>query len=121
MGRLTDDMARLVGEIHAARRARERSMQDLARGARERRRRMAHLRSTWAADVVGARAAWAGAALPSGAAGVPAPGRPGRRDVEAADEAVLREGTERGGRLEAERGASAPAKAQRARHRRARP
>lgn len=122
MGRLTDDITRLVAEIHAARRARERSMQDLARGAREMRRAVAHLRSTWVADIAGARAAWAGPAPPSGAAGVPAPGRPGRWDVEAEHEAVPRERTERGGRFEAERGAPAPAKTQRARrHRRARP
>ena len=115
MGRLTDDMTRLVAEIHEARRARERSVQDRARATRVMRRRVAHLRSAWAAEIAGARAAWSGPAPPSGAGGVPATGRPGGWDVEAEHEALLLEGTEGRGRFEAERGVPTPAKIRKAR------
>lgn len=60
MGRLTDGMTRLVAEIQTARRERERSMRDLAQATGAMRREVAHLRSTFAADVAGARAAWLG-------------------------------------------------------------
>lgn len=115
MGRLTDDMTRVVSEIHAARRARERSVQDRARAARERRRRVADLKSAWAADIGGARAAWSGPAPSSSIAGVLATGRPGRWDADAEHEALLREATETRGRFEAERGAPAPDKTGKAR------
>lgn len=69
---------------------------------------MAHLRSAWAADIGGARAAWSGPAPSSRTAGVPATGRPGRRDAGAEHEALLREATEA-------RGAPAPDKTGKAR------
>lgn len=115
MGRLTDDMTRLVAEIHAARRARERSVQDRARAACEMRRRVADLRSIWTADRAGARAAWSGPAPLSGAAGVPVTGHSWRWDVEAEHEALPREATEGRGPFEAERGAPAPPKIRKAR------
>lgn len=58
MGRLTDGMTRLVAEIQTVRRERERSMRDLAQATVALTREVAHLRSTFAADVAGARAAW---------------------------------------------------------------
>ena len=115
MGRLTDDMTRLVAEIHAARRARERSVQDRACAAGEMRRGVAHLRSAWAADIAGARAAWSGPAPPSAQAAFSPPVVWGGWGVEAEHEALLREGTEGRGRFEAEHGAPAPAKTRKAR------
>ncbi len=53
MGRLADDMTRLVGEIHAAR-------EDRKHATVEMKRSVAHLRSAFAADLAGARAAWLG-------------------------------------------------------------
>jgi len=61
MGRLADDMTRLVGEIQAARDDRRRLMRDLKHATVEMRRAVAHLRSSFAADLAGARAAWLGA------------------------------------------------------------
>ena len=58
MGRLTEDMTRLVGEIHAGRNDRGRLMQDLTYAAAEMKRAVAGLRGTFAADLAGARAAW---------------------------------------------------------------
>lgn len=115
MGRLTDDMTRLVAEIHRARRGRERCVQDVACAVRAMKRRVALLRSTWAADLAGARAAWSGLTLSSGAAGVRATGRLGRRDVDAGHEALRREETEKRGRFEAEAGASARGASRKAR------
>lgn len=106
MGRLTDDMTRLVAEIRGARRVRERCVQDVVCAVRAMKRRVAHLRSTWAADLAGARAAWSGLALSSSVAGVPATGRLGRRDVDAGHEALRREETEERGRFETEPGPS---------------
>jgi len=79
MGRLTDDMTRLCGEIVSLRGARKafvkdlshstaalmanfhRAHQDMARKTKaERRAAVAHLRKTMAADLEGARRAWAG-------------------------------------------------------------
>lgn len=61
MGRLTDDITRLVGEIQAARDDRGRLMLDLRQATAEVRRAVAELRSGFAADLAGARAAWFGA------------------------------------------------------------
>jgi hypothetical protein len=61
VGRLTDDMTRLVGEIHAGRNDRGRLMQELTQAAAEVKRAVAGLRGTFAADLAGARAAWVGA------------------------------------------------------------
>lgn len=61
MRRLTDDMTRLVGRIHAARDDRARLRRDLKHATFEMRRVVAHLRSRVAADLAGARAAWVGA------------------------------------------------------------
>jgi len=79
MGRLTDDMTRLCGEIVAFRGFRKsfvkdltqntaalmanfhRAHQDMARKTRaERRAAWAHMKKTLAADLDGARRAWAG-------------------------------------------------------------
>lgn len=107
MGRLTDDMTRLVAEIHRARRGRGRCVQDVAGAVRAMKRRVALLRSAWTADLAGARAAWFGLALSPDAARVRATGRLGRRDVDAPHEAPRREETEERGRFEAETGVSA--------------
>lgn len=61
MRRLTDDMTRLVGSIHAARDDRRRLLRDLKGATAEMKRAVAHLRSSFAADLAGARAAWLGA------------------------------------------------------------
>ena len=53
MGRLTGDMTRLVGEIQAAR-------DDRRHATAEMKRAVAHLRSSFAAELAGARAAWFG-------------------------------------------------------------
>ena len=60
MGRLTDDMTRLVGEIQTAHGERGRLVQELKRFARELQREGAQRRSMTAADLAGARAAWLG-------------------------------------------------------------
>lgn len=60
MRRLTEEMTRLVGEIHAARDDRRRLMRDLKHATAEMKRAVAHLRSSFAAELAGARAAWLG-------------------------------------------------------------
>jgi len=60
MRRLTEEMTRLVGEIHAARDDRGRLMRDLKHATAEMKRAVAHLRSRFAAELAGARAAWFG-------------------------------------------------------------
>ena len=107
--RLTDDMTRLVGEIHAARDGRGRLMRDLTRATVEMRRAVAHLRRSFAADLAGARAAWVGATAPvSPRAGVPETRAPRGRGVEAERGEVLREAAEERRRPEAERRARRP-------------
>jgi len=71
MGRLTDEMTRLCGEIVALHKARKGFIKDLThnvaamkanfrRAHAERRAAVAHLKKTVAADLEGARRAWAG-------------------------------------------------------------
>ena len=105
MGRLTDDMTRLVGEIHAARDDRGWLLRDLRHATVEMKRAVAHLRSTFAADLAGARAAWFGATAPvSREAGEPGTAPLGSRwEAEAEREDVLREAAEERRRREAER------------------
>lgn len=78
MGLLANDMMRLVGEIHAGRDDRRRLLRDLKHATVEMRRAVAHLRSRFAVDLAGARAAWFGAMAPvpreAGAPKVAAPG-----------------------------------------------
>lgn len=103
MGRLTDDMTRLVGEIHAARDGRGRLMRDLTHATVEMRRAVAHLRRSFAADLAGARAAWLGATAPvSPRTWVPETTAPRGRGVEVERGEVLREAAEERTRLEAE-------------------
>ncbi len=84
MGRLTDDMTRLAGEIHAAR-------EDRKHATVEMKRSVAHLRSAFAADLAGARAAWLGArASVSPRAVVPETTAPRGRGVEAERREALR-------------------------------
>lgn len=91
MGRLTDDMTRLVGEIHAARDGRGRLMRDLTHATVEMRRAVAHLRRSFVADLAGARAAWLGATAPvSPRAGVSETTAPRGRGVQAERGEVLR-------------------------------
>jgi hypothetical protein len=104
MGRLTEDMTRLVGEIHAARDDRGRLMRDLKHATAEMKRAVAHLRSRFAAELAGARAAWFGARAPvSRRAGEPGSAAPGGREAEAEREDVLREAAEERSRLKAKR------------------
>ena len=104
MGRLTDDMTRLVGEIQASRDERGRLMRGLKHAATEMKRVVARLRGTFAADLAGARAAWVGARAPvSRAVGEPGPAAPGGWEAEAEHKDVLREAAEERRRLEAER------------------
>lgn len=122
MGRLMDDMARLVGEIHAARDDRGRLVRNLKHAAAETRRAVAHVRRSFAADLAGARAAWLGATAPvSPRAGVPETAAPRGRGGEAAREDVLREAEEERRRLEAERQARDEAQMARKAGRRHRP
>ncbi len=122
MGRLTDDMTRLVGEIHAARDDRGRLMRDLTHATVEMRRAVAHLRRSFAADLAGARAAWLGATAPvSPRAGVPETPAPKGRGVEAERGEVLGEETEERRRLEAEHRARDEAQMARKAGRRPRP
>jgi hypothetical protein len=122
MGRLTDDMTRLVGEIHAGRDERGRLIRDLAHATVEMRRAVAHLRRGFAADIVGVRAAWFGATAPvSPRAGVPETSAPRGREVEAEGGEVLREAAEERRRLEAERRARDEAQMARKAGRRPRP
>jgi len=72
VGRLTEDMTRLVDEIHAGRNDRRRLTQELTHAAAEMKAAVAGLRGTFAADLAGARAAWVGARAPV-SRGVPAP------------------------------------------------
>jgi len=74
MGRLADDMTRLVGEIQAARDDRRRLMRDLKHATVEMRRAVARLRSILASDAAGLRVAWpepAGSTPDFGACGKP--------------------------------------------------
>ncbi|MEK7757024.1 MAG: hypothetical protein AAB385_07415 [Planctomycetota bacterium] len=103
MGRLTDDMTRLVGEIHAAR-------DERGRATAEMKRSVARLRSTFAADLVGTRAAWLGTrAFVSPRAVVPESVAPKGREAKGEREEVLGEAAEERRRLEAERRARAEA------------
>ena len=122
MGRLADDMTRLVGEIHAARDGRGRLMRDLTHATVEMRRAVAHLRRGFAADLAGARAAWFGATAPvSPRAGVPETAAPRGQGGQAEREDVLREAEEERRRLEAERQARDEAQMARKAARRHRP
>jgi len=122
MGRLTEDMTRLVGEIHVARDGRGRLMRDLKHATVEMRRAVAHLRRSFAADLAGARAAWVGATAPvSPRAGVPETRAPRGRGVEAERGEVLREAAEQRRRPEAERRARDEAQMARKAARRHRP
>lgn len=100
MGRLTDDMTRLVGEIHAARDDRRWLLRSLKYATVEMRRAVAHLRSSFAADLAGARSAWLGAMVPvpRRGAGTPRIAAPG---VERED--LPREPAEERRRLKAKR------------------
>ena len=112
MGRLTDDMTRLVGEICAARGDRGRLTQDLKHSAAAVKHAVASLRGAFAADLAGARAAWVGAtAAVSRQAEEPEPtGSEGWRAV-AGRQDVLREAAAERRRLEAERRARDEARA----------
>jgi len=94
MGRMTDDVTRLVGEIQASRDDRGRMMQDRRHAMAERRTAVAHLRNAFATDLAGARTAWAG--MPRT---VPA----GRREVGVEREAAVREAAADQGPLQGER------------------
>ena len=110
MGRLMDDMTRLVGEIRAACDDRGRLMRDLKHATVETRRAVAHLRRSFAADLAGARAAWLGATAPvSPRARVPETTAPRGRGGEAEREEVLGDVAEERRRLEAKRRARAEA------------
>jgi type IV secretory pathway VirB10-like protein len=100
MGRLTDDMTRLVGEIRATR-------EDRGRARVEMKRAVAHLRSAFAADLAGARAAWLGAMVPVPRKGAGTP-RIAAPWVERED--VPREPAEERRRLKAKRDAEERAK-----------
>ena len=103
MGRLTDDMTRLVGEIHAAR-------EDRKHATVEMKLSVARLRSAFAADLAGARAAWLGTrASVSPRAVVPESVAPKGREVKGEREEVLGEAAEERSRLEEERRARAEA------------
>jgi len=107
MGRLTDDLTRLVGGIRTARDDRRRLMRDIKHATAEMKRAVARLRSSFAADLSGARVAWLGAMVPvlmRGAAtpGIAAPG------VERKDSPL--EPAEERGRLKANRDAEERAK-----------
>ena len=100
MGRLTDDMTRLVREIHAARDDRRRLTRDLEHAAAAVKHAVASLRGTFA----GARAAWVGATAPvSRGVGEPGPAASGGWEAEAEREDVLREAAAERRRLETER------------------
>jgi len=104
MGRLTDDMTRLVGEIHAGRNDRGRLMQELTHAAAEMKRAVAGLRDTFAADLAGARAAWVGARAPvSRGVAEPEPAGAGEWRTVAERQDALREAAAERRRLEAER------------------
>ena len=100
---MTDDMTRLVGEIHAAR-------EDRKHATVEMRLSVAHLRSAFAADLAGTRAAWLGTrAFVSPRAVVPEGVAPKGREAKGEREEVLGEAAEERSRLEAERRARAEA------------
>jgi hypothetical protein len=104
MGRLTDDMTRLMGEIHAGRNDRGRLTQELTYAAAEMKRAVAGLRGTFAADLAGARAAWVGAgAAGSRGAAEPEPAGAGEWRTVAERQDVMREAAAERRRLEAER------------------
>ena len=104
MGRLTDDMTRLVGEIHAGRNDRGRLTRDLKHAAAEMKRAVAGLRGTFAADLAGARAAWVGAgAAGSRGAAEPEPAGAGEWQTVAERQDVLRAAAAERRRLETER------------------
>jgi len=107
MGRLTDEMTRLVREIHAARGDRRRLMRDLKHATAEMKRAVAHLRSSFAAELAGGRAAWFGAMapVPRKGAGTPETAAPGGER-----EDVLREPAEQRRRLKAKRPARGAAR-----------
>ncbi len=88
MGRMTDDVTRLVGEIRTGRDDRERMRLELKHATAERSNAVAHLRSTVAGDIAGARAAWFGSMAPlSRRAGTPGsfPARTWEIEVEPED------------------------------------
>ena len=88
MGRLTGDMTRLVGEIHAARGERGRFLRDLTHARVEMRRAVAALRKRFLDDLAGARVAWFGPAPVSpGAAGAGAAAA-GAREMDTASRGV---------------------------------
>jgi hypothetical protein len=92
-----DDMTRLVGEIHAARGDRKRATVEM-------RLSVAHLRSAFAADLAGTRAAWLGTrAFVSPRAVVPESLAPKGREAQGEREEVLGEAAQERSRLEAER------------------
>jgi hypothetical protein len=102
MGRFTDDMTRLVGEIHAAR-------EDRKHATVEMKLSVARLRSAFAADLAGARAAWLGTrASVSPRAVAPESVAPKGREEKGEREEVLGEAAvERRARAEAEPGRKA--------------
>jgi len=93
-------MTRLVREIHAARDDRGRLMRDLKHATAEMKRAVAYLRSSFAAELAGARAAWLGAMVPvlRKGAGTPEAAAPGGERGN-----VLREPAEQRRRLKAKR------------------
>ena len=110
VGRLTEDMTRLVDEIHAGRNDRRRLTQELTHAAAEMKAAVAGLRGTFAADLAGARAAWVGARAPV-SRGIPAPepaGAGARRMVAERQDALWEAAAGRR-RLEAQRRASGEA------------
>ncbi len=122
VGRLTDDMTRLVGEIHAARDDRDRLMWNLTQAAVETRRSVAHLRRGFADDLAGGRAAWAGARVAvSPQAGGPAAVAPSGRGSDGGRESAPREPEADRSHLETERQASHEARMTRKAGRRHRP
>jgi hypothetical protein len=95
-------MTRLVWEINAARDERGRLRRDLQHATAQMKRLVARLRSAFAADLLGARAAWFGARAPvSRGAGEPGSAAPGGREAEAEREDVLREPAEERRHIEA--------------------
>ena len=65
MGRMTDDMTRVGGEIQASSDNLERVVRDLERTAGEMKRAAAYLRNAFAADTAPARAGLFGATVPA--------------------------------------------------------
>ena len=61
MGRLTDDMTRLAGEINMGHADRARFVQNIKHATAEMRRSVANMRSTFMADIAGAHKAFFGA------------------------------------------------------------